>query len=128
MSIQIKLENNDKGVVFVCDGIVTADELINATAAIQSNNNIQYQICDVSKAKDIRIDTEQMHKIAIQDNSYPPGSKLSHILFVGDISKWKHLYESYEQMSKEWVGRRTGFSTAIFNNIEEARIWLKQNT
>ena len=128
MSVQIKLENDDKGVVFICDGIVTADELIDATGEIQSNKNIQYQLCDFSRAKDIRIDIEQMHKIAIQDNSYTIDSKLSHILFVGDISKWKHLYESYEQMSKDWVGRRTGFTTAIFNNIEEARIWLKQNT
>lgn len=127
MSIQIELEENGKGVVFICSGIVTAEELIDATDTIISNSNIHYQICDFSNAKDIRIDLQQMHKIAIQDNSYPLDSKLSHIVFVGDISKWKILYESYEQMSKEWIGRRTGFTTAVFDNIEEAKKWLSKN-
>lgn len=127
MSIKIKFENSGKGVVYTCSGIVTGNELIDANNTIISNPNIIYQICDVSKAKDIRIDVEQMHAIAIQDNSYPPDSKLSCVVFIGDLSKWKTLYDSYEQMSKEWVGRRTNFTTTVFDNIKDARAWLSQN-
>lgn len=101
MSILIKLEKNGKGVVFICSGIVTGEELIDANETIISNSDIEYQICDFTNAKDICIDLPQMHQIAIQDNSYHMDSKLSHIVFVGDISKWKNLYDSYEQMSKE---------------------------
>lgn len=127
MSIKIKFENSSQGILLICSDIVTGDELIEANNKILSESNVVYQICDFSTAKDIRIDIEQMHKIAIQDNSYPADSKLSHMAFVGDTLKWKTLSESYEQMSKDWVGRRTKFVTAMFENLEEARNWINRN-
>ncbi len=127
MSVELIFEENDTGVLIMCTGHVSGGELIKANDILIPKQNVVYQIWDFSLAKEVQIEIEQIHRAAIQDDSFPESSSLTHIAFVGDTNKWGHIYETYEHMSKTWVGRHIKFSSAMFESMDEAREWINQD-
>lgn len=124
MAIELQYENDHTGVVVVCTGQVTGDEIMQTNDVINPDLELQYHIWDFSAVQNIKVSIKQIHRIAMQDNIIPMESRMTHAAFIGNLKLWKHLYDAYDRISRVWVGRRTRFATEVFETMEQARDWI----
>jgi len=124
MTIHFNYESDPIGVFAVCTGVVTGAEIISANEEVSKCDECVYHLLDFSSAIKIDISLEEMHKIAIQDNSIRKSAALEKIAMVGDLNMLEKTFKEYEQFSRDWVGRNKPYVTKLFQNINEARDWI----
>ena len=122
------LINSEKTrVIIQLSGNITGTEIIAINGELIKNTGFISQIWDYLSADNIEISLEDMHKIAIQDSSLSPKSKLQKVAIVVTKELARGLDEMYEQFSKDWVGRPHRFDSQTFRTLDEAAEWILSN-
>ena len=116
-----------QGIVHNASGIVTGDELVEASRAalrlVQNTQNFHYEFVDLSGATALQaVADEHLDRITAQDRlakTYRPNA------VVVIVAPQDDLYE----LGKEWERRvqSFGWTTHIARRREEALDWLQKN-
>lgn len=124
MTTELQYQDNPAGVTMVFYGDVTGKELIDANNRIADCKECTYQLTDFTGMKKLDISMEELHRVAIQDCTVPPDSKLKKLAIVGDTKRYARLIDLYYLFVNVWVGKSRNYETRTFNDLEDARKWL----
>ena len=125
MPITLKYINDGVGVEFVCSGLVTGAEIIEANKKIYGTTEKilkqKYQLIDRTQCTEYHITAEQMKNIAKQDKEAAKHNSTVIMVFVATNAQQFGV----SRMWQEHVGE-SGFLTKIFRNRKSADKWLEQ--
>jgi hypothetical protein len=124
MPIQLNYLDGGFGVEFICTGIVTGPDIIEANKIIYSNENFtiqKYQIIDRTNCSRYEVSNEEMKIIVEQDIA---ATKINPNIIVALISS-SDLQYGMSRVYHALVGDN-GFLTEVFRDRKTAEEWIEK--
>ena len=128
MPIQVKYLDNGRGVLYLGEGIVTGDDIINANKEVFSSKEKmaknRYGLIDYSNISHLNVSTSEIEIIVSQDkeaSTFIPDAVVA-------ITAKKDLEFGLTRMW-EIIANNAGlqWETMVFRDNEKAEIWLKDS-
>ena len=124
MPIELQFRDADSGVVFVCTGVVTADEFTRANEEIYSEESLdrlQYQLIDFSDTEHLEVSLEEIRDFAAVDMTAASQSQ-SHIIAVAGSDDLTF------GISRMWqaFASDSNIRSGIFRSVPDAERWIKE--
>ena len=126
MPIQIKYVRGGVGVEFICTGVVTGTDIIEANKEIYSDDRFlkqRYQIIDRTHCADYQVSNDEVEIIVKQDIA---AATINPHVIVAFISKTDLQY-GVSRMYNSLVGD-DGFSSEIFRDRKGAEEWIEKQS
>jgi len=124
MPIELQYRDAGSGVVFVCTGLVTADEFTRANEEIYSEESLdrlQYQLIDFTTTEHLEVSLEEIRDFAAVDMTAASQSQ-SHIIAVAGSDDLTF------GISRMWqtFASDSNIRSGVFRSVPDAERWIKE--
>ena len=112
----------EKGVYWKYSGILTGDDILQSNIGIYGDSrfdNLRYQLVDMLDVESFDVDTEAMEEVTAMDAGASQTNPRLVVALVATQVQAKRLVELYETTTGG-----APWETAIFESVEEARVWI----
>ena len=126
MHFEIEVEEQGRGVLVRCTGVVTGDGLAAANTEMYGavpDGEFEYQVWDLTGADSVAVSSEELRNLAMQDaaeTSEQPGHLVA---IVGDPDYLMGADELYTIYAEVW----SDVQSKSFKTVDEARVWIESN-
>ena len=123
MPLEIKYIDDGVGVEFISSGTLTGAEIIEANRQVYENENFhkqRYQLIDRTACEKYQVSSEELRKIAIQDEE---AAKSNPNILMALVAK-SPLEFGMSRMYQVFLSD-SGFQTAIFPDRESGMEWIQ---
>ena len=128
MPIELQYRDAGLGVVFVCTGVVTADEFTRANEEIYSEESLdrlQYQLIDFTATEHLEVSLEEIRDFAAVDMtaaSQSQSQSQSHIIAVAGSDDLTF------GISRMWqaFASDSNIRSGVFRSVPDAERWIKE--
>ena len=122
MPIELQFRDADSGVVFICTGLVTADEFTRANEEIYSEESLdrlQYQLIDFTTTEHLEVSLEEIRDFAAVDMT---AASQSHIIAVAGSDDLTF------GISRMWqaFASDSNIRSGVFRSVPDAERWIKE--
>jgi len=124
MPIELQYRDADSGVVFVCTGVVTADEFTRANEEIYSEESLdrlQYQLIDFTATEHLESSLEDTRKNATLDAAAANQSRSLIIAVAGPDDLTFGISRMWQALTSD-----SNLRTRIFRSLPDAERWIKE--
>ncbi|MBW1842709.1 MAG: hypothetical protein JRJ05_00085 [Deltaproteobacteria bacterium] len=124
MPIELQYRDAGSGVVFVCTGIVTADEFTRANEEIYSEESLdrlQYQLIDFSDTEHLESSLEDTRKNATVDTAAANQNRNLIIAVAGSDDLTFGISRMWQALTSN-----SNLRTGIFRSVPDAEHWIKE--
>ncbi len=117
---------NDKGLVLLCSGVLTGEELINVKRSLvtEQNKNLRYIISDLTHVHEFQIPTDVVRTMVAENKRLAviaePGMLVA-------IAAPQQLGFGLARMWEAYADHETGWRISVFHSRADADLWIQQN-
>ena len=117
---------NDKGLVLLCSGVLTGEELINVKRSLvtEQNKNLRYIISDLTHVHEFQIPTDVVGAMVAENKRLAaiaePGMLVA-------IAAPQQLGFGLARMWEAYAHHETGWRTSVFHSRADTDLWIQQN-
>ena len=126
MPVKLNYEYEGAGAVLIGSGTVTGDELRHCNDQMYAPDRIhrlRYQLCDFREITDFEVSSDELRSIAQQDNA---AATQNPDITIAIVANRRVIYG----MARMWQAfvDEASFNTHVFRTMDEAQVWLGENT
>ncbi|MBW2578353.1 MAG: hypothetical protein JRE38_09830 [Deltaproteobacteria bacterium] len=124
MPIELQYRDAGSGVVFVCTGVVTADEFTRANEEVYSEESLdrlQYQLIDFSDTEHLESSLEDTRKNATVDTAAANQNRNLIIAVAGSDDLTFGISRMWQALTSN-----SNLRTGIFRSVPDAEHWIKE--
>jgi hypothetical protein len=116
---------SDRGIVFICSGALTGEELLSANQSLitERSRGMRYAIVDLSAAEEIHVSPAEL-RAAVEDDK-----RLAQITAPGmlvAIAAPQDLGFGLARMWEVFASRDTAWRISVFRSIDDANSWIQK--
>jgi hypothetical protein len=117
---------DDKGIVLICSGVLTGEELINVNKSLvaERSRGLRYAIVDLSAVDEIQVSPTDL-RATVEDDR-----RLAAIVEPGmpvAIAAPQDLGFGLARMWEALADRETEWRISVFRSMDDANSWIEKN-
>jgi len=124
MPIELQYRDAGSGVVFVCTGVVTADEFTRANEEIYSEeslDHLQYQLIDFTTTEHLEVSLEEIRDFAAVDMTAASQSQSQIIAVAGSDDLTFGISRMWQAFASD-----SNIRSGVFRSVPDAERWIKE--